>query len=495
MRARTLGAALLAALCLPGRCEVAASEPDAAHWQAMARKDLDAVRALVLEAHPVAIDPSNPHGRAWVDEGYEQALRHLPHVISYDTAMAAVRSYVTGFEDVHFGYSDAARGDDPIWVTGWNIDWHDGRYVVVATVPDWPQTLPPVGAVWEGCDGQSAEEALQAHVGPFVSRLGSDFGRRLRMATAWLRLPVEANFHECSFRLADGELVQLPVEYHQVTPEQFFATIPRPQTGEVRGNGFEKQGDMLWIRAGNFDLAPDSQGLAALEEMLDGLEQVGDAKAIVFDMRGSTGGDSSIGGRIFEAATGGLEFDRSDMDALPRYFAQWRVSNPLIDFLDGRMAHVAALYGPDSSRLADERDFLDRLRKARDAGEDWVVQDAGPSITREEVQARGGHLRKPVGKVVLLTDGRCVSACLDFADKVMLVPGAIHVGQTTDADSIYMVGAEFPLPSGNWLVMPVKVWRNRVRGNNEPYVPDVEIDLSADEAAIQREVRRSLGLD
>ncbi|MFP5341288.1 MAG: hypothetical protein ACLGIW_22960, partial [Gammaproteobacteria bacterium] len=78
---------------------------------------------------------------------------------------------------------------------------------------------------------------------------------------------------------------------------------------------------------------------------------------------------------------------------------------------------------------------------------------------------------------------------------VLQVPGSMHVGETTGADSVYMVGSQSRLPSGNKLVLPVKVWRNRVRGNNEPLVPDVEAKLDRDEASIRAEVMRLIGAE
>jgi hypothetical protein len=99
--------------------------------------------------------------------------------------------------------------------------------------------------------------------------------------------------------------------------------------------------------------------------------------------------------------------------------------------------------------------------------------------------ARGGKLRQHSGKIVLLTDAKCFSACLDFADTVLKVPGALHVGETTSADAVYIDGWRMLLPSGNVLSFPLKVWRNRVRGNNEPLRPSVEIALDTlDDAAI-----------
>ena len=80
---------------------------------------------------------------------------------------------------------------------------------------------------------------------------------------------------------------------------------------------------------------------------------------------------------------------------------------------------------------------------------------------------RGGHLKRFDGPIALLTRSNCASSCLDFADLVLSVPGAVHLGQETSSDTLYIDVAFVTLPSGNGFMMPLKVWRNRLRGNNE----------------------------
>ena len=480
------------ALCATGAA-FAGTVEDKARWQAMASADLDAVHARIQEAHPGVIDPANPQFSVWVEKGYQEARAYLPYVVSYDTALSVVRYYTAGFEDGHLGYSDDIRHDYPILVTGWNIDWTRGHYVVTASLPGWSVPLPPVGAVWTGCDGLSADDVLKTKVAPFTDRRAGDESHRTRVMELWVRRPVAEDLRECTFRTASGETMRLPVAYQPIKTKQFFDALPRTQDGSARAaNAYELQDGVLWIHAGNFKLREESGDIHELDEMLAGLAKVRDVRAIVFDTRGNRGGDSSVGDRIFEAATGGLEFDRSNLDAFPRYHAQWRVSDFLVTFLDSMLEQSKQLYGAGSARVAEDTAFRDEVIAARKAGRSWVDQDAGPSIRRQDVIARHGHMRRFDAKIALLTDSACVSACLDFADVVLQVPGVIHMGQTTDADSVYMVAAPSRMPSGNRLVMPVKVWRNRVRGNNEPLVPDVPVDLGQEEAKVRRDVLRAL---
>ena len=68
------------------------------------------------------------------------------------------------------------------------------------------------------------------------------------------------------------------------------------------------------------------------------------------------------------------------------------------------------------------------------------------------------------------------------------LPGTQHVGRTTNADSVYMEARYIDLPSGiAHLGFPTKVYRNRPRGNNQPYVPHQSWKGSmADTAGLER---------
>ena len=97
------------------------------------------------------------------------------------------------------------------------------------------------------------------------------------------------------------------------------------------------------------------------------------------------------------------------------------------------------------------------------------------------------------GKVFLLTDAWDASAALDFCDLLLVIAGVIQVGQPTSADSVYL-DARWPvaLPSGlGDISLPMKVYRDRRRGNNQPYLPALrwEGDIT-DTAALQRWVAR-----
>jgi hypothetical protein len=107
-----------------------------------------------------------------------------------------------------------------------------------------------------------------------------------------------------------------------------------------------------------------------------------------------------------------------------------------------------------------------------------LEQPSDYRITGAEVAARHGKLKNFDGKIAIVTDDNCASACLDFVDRVKQVPHSVQLGQTTSSDTVYIDIGSVPLPSGNHMILPLKVWRNRVRGNGEAYVPDIPLKVN-----------------
>ncbi|MCY1307751.1 hypothetical protein D9M70_577050 [compost metagenome] len=123
-------------------------------------------------------------------------------------------------------------------------------------------------------------------------------------------------------------------------------------------------------------------------------------------------------------------------------------------------------------------------------GDSMVKQDSMSLDADQELVEGGAPFR---GKLVLVTDSNCGSACLNFVEEVLSIPGAIHVGSTTSTDTRYTDVAIVSLPSAATLWVPLKVWKGRKRGDNVPYVPQFrfEGDLN-DTAAVQAWVLDSI---
>jgi hypothetical protein len=480
-----LAAAL--ALCAAGAGQAAAKDKTPAEWQAIARADLDAVRDTVKAAHPGWIDEQNPAFRAWTEQGYLEAEALVPRVVSYDSMMSAVRYYVTGFRDGHFVYSDNVRSKDyRVLTNGWMLDRAGEAYVVAGRNPEWQGELPPLGAKLLSCDGRTVDSLVAEYVAPYVDRrAGTELRKDLAGGLGVLHLAGQ-ELKRCLFEQADGKRLDFAVSYQALPSESIFRMLRMQpaQPRNDRSNAYSFGNGVLWIRARNFNM--NSEQVQKLDAMLKEVAALQGVRRIVFDTRGNGGGDGRVGEQILWAATGGLEFDRGGLEHLPRFYPQWRVSDVSIYNLGRAVEKMGERYGSGSVQVKQMEALRERLKQAKQAGQPWLEQEGGPRLTRADIERRGGKLRRFAGTVALVTDKHCASACLDFADAIRQIPGSVHLGQTTGSDTLYLERGLTRLPSGNLLFLPMKVWRNRVRGDGEALVPDVplQVDMN-DDAAVR----------
>jgi hypothetical protein len=415
--------------------------------------------------------------------------------------MASVRNYVTGFRDGHFVYSDDVRKANYATTSnGIGLALVNGRYLVTATMPEWPVLLPPVGSELLSCDGLTPQQIVEQRQAPYYNRRQTESASQVLASILYTRQFAGDELKRCNYRTTSGETLNMEIAYKSfLTDEYFYHVLPilskrGPSDSRPRDNGYTLKEGVLWIAAANFNLRPGTSDAADLEKMLTELAALTGVEQLVFDTRRNRGGDSRVGGKIFEAATGGLEYDKSNLASLPRTYAQWRVSDVAIATFATHVEKMSKLYGTDSNQAGVGRDMYKRLMDAKTAGQQWVRQDSDVRITPADIVARGGHLRRFNGTVAFVTDHNCASACLDFADLVRSVPRNVHLGRTTSADAVYIDTGRVKLPSGNHLVLPLKVWRNRLRGNNEPWVPQVPLTVDmGDDVAVRQAVLTALG--
>jgi hypothetical protein len=483
------------ALCAASYAQAVGQDKTPEEWQAIARSDLDAVRDTIKAAHPGWIDERNPSFRTWTEQGYREAQALIPRVVSYDAMMSAVRYYVTGFRDGHFVYSDNARRKDyRVLSNGWTLDKVNGAYVVTGHNPLWQGELPPFDAKLLGCDGRTPETMIAEDIAPYVERRALPDLQGMLAGSLQVKHLAGLELKRCSFEQADGKRLDYTVSYQALPSESLFKMrwkpsqpTPRPD----RSNGYSVENGVLWIRARNFNMNPAD--VTKLDTMLKELQALEGVRQVVFDARGNGGGDSSVGTQILRAAVGNLDFDKRDLDLLPRIYTQWRVSDVAIASMGRYLETMSARYGADSDKVKQVEQRRELMKKAKQAGQSWFDEGGAPRLTRADIAQRNGRLTRFKGTVALITDGSCASACLDFADQVRMIPGSVHLGRTTGSDTVYLERGMSKLPSGNLLFMPIKVWRNRVRGDSEALVPDIPLDVDIkDDAAVRTATLKAL---
>ncbi|WP_369976123.1 S41 family peptidase [Xanthomonas bundabergensis] len=254
----------------------------------------------------------------------------------------------------------------------------------------------------------------------------------------------------------------------------------QPATASAAQGAFERLTPTAWQLTLPTFYAGDpgfETTMAAIATATDALRQATPA-LLILDLRGNGGGAAAPGDAVLAAIWGEQALpalDRRRADA-----SLWRVSDGVIDNLHTRRARIAARYPqelPGFDRL------LDGLRAAQRAGTP-LYRDPLPRAA-SGTPPRGGPAR-----IVAITDGACISACLDFMDRLLEGPGVEQVGQPTGADTLYTEVESVPLPSGRaTLLLPMQRLQGRQRGAMQAYAPRVRLD---DDAAVSAWLRREV---
>jgi hypothetical protein len=281
---------------------------------------------------------------------------------------------------------------------------------------------------------------------------------------------------------------ELAVRYRDVASDALDKLEETAAFGDKPSLGvrpFGKSG--LWVSIPTFNTGEGPEVFDSLRELVKAAPGWRDAEVLVFDVRGNGEGDSIWGTQLLQALYGEDFYAAlvGGAESRKALYVEWRASSANQRHMEEVVARVAGQLGPEAPTTKWVRLVVAGLADARKQGK-------GLWRSPEEVsppRVPGLFPRNPVrGRVYLLTDGRCASACLDFVDALRLMPRVLHVGQPTSADSVYMEVRPVALPSGAArLILPIKVYRNRPRGHNVPYVPQARFEgFMGDTEALER---------
>jgi hypothetical protein len=346
----------------------------------------------------------------------------------------------------------------------------------------------PAGAVLHSCDGQDARAMLGQHVAPFwgqpsLPHTHARLAWRLAFTLAGDR---GAQPKSCRFLNATGEpgeavaLNWQPISFEAANAPRMQSLGGTPQR-EAAHEWADLGGGVWRVSVPSFNLNGDARKAqrAAFEEALAAIK-ARDWKAnerLVIDLRGNTGGNSAFG-RALAAAVWGDD-------------AASRANNRLDWTVDWRVSPANIAHARRFAELVRANSFVQSM------GWSQLAASMESALERGEPLMRSGSSKakvdtaaiahQQVAQVDVLTDEMCASACLDFMDLALMFEGVRHIGQPTSADSLYMDVQSIDLPSGRAsLVVPLKVYRNRVRGHQVFYTPTLRLDASAlDDAALK----------
>lgn len=438
--------------------------PDTPDWSQALRQDAQEVHDIIADSHPGPVDAENPEFRTTLERGLQTALHRAEAARTYEDWYFALAQYAASFDDAHLSVNLLRANPNP-----WRMEWpgfltiQRGEANLVSYNRD--PSAPPLGAELVSCDGRPADVFAAEFVGAGVGRWNLKERREIFSNTLFVDQtnPYLRRASTCVFKV-DGAEQSFDLNWRPLANaerDEGLATgrnLPFSPPIEVRS--FGENGS--WISMSSFDSTRGSAAEAALSALSEAVKAQADAlrtrQVIVFDLRGNQGGSSIWMSDMARALWGE---DWVNQHTTRSQGVDWRTSQGNLDEITSYRSQLA-----DNPTLLAWVDQVETgLKGAREAGQPLWLQtsdiDAPVTTATTSMHAR----------TYVLTDYGCVSACLDAVD-LLTAMGARHVGQETSADSLYMNAREQRLASGRAaVVVPMKVYRGRLRGSNETAIP------------------------
>lgn len=453
---------LVLALALVGSEAARADAPaTASGWAGHAVNDLTEIHGLIRDNHPGPVDPENPGYRIWLEQGFGEALQMARTARTQADYARAIRFYLNGFRDGHMGWG--LTGDPGFQWPGFLTATPEGGPTTVAVAD--PDAPVPVGARLVSCDAVPADSLLADRVHRYRTNADIPQAKPAEAPRLFYTLADDRKLlSRCRFTV-DGVDRDVALNWRPVPEARLDAALKVARGTEVPPMGVRQVDGVWFVSIPTF--GADAKAMTGLlEQMRAQLATLHDAPIVVIDVRGNGGGNSEWGSKA-----AGLLWAEPMVSAIENSFdwtTDWRASPLNID-----LTRKASLRATNPNLQEDDTERLkiaDGMQRALDTGQVYFRNAEPPTSKGLPADARS-PLR---GKVLLLTDSACGSACLDFADVVTRMPGVVHVGLPTSADAIYIDVVAMPLKSGlsrfSW---SLKVYRNRVRGNNQWYEPTI----------------------
>lgn len=470
-RSRVLCAALTLATVAICTCAAAARAapveavaPGGKSWRDAALADLQALHDLIEANSPGPVDPRNTAYREWLKQGLRQARPLAEQATGWSTARLALQFYANGFRDGHLqvvpvdgpGYSVQPL----IWPGFLTRLGTDGRTTVAVTAPGSPVR---VDDELLGCDGIEADRLTRDRVDRYWVNADIPHTRAL---SSWRLFATRQDNRDllelCRFRSA-GAVLEHRLQWTSVSDTAFDAALDRAMQTAQPEAGVRVIGGVTFVSLPSFD-QPADRMKALVNAVRTRRPAIVASPIVVLDVRGNGGGNSSWGQAVAEALWGAKPV-RAVVNSFD-WTTEWRASRLNIRLTRESAAHSAAAGNRDDA--AYRYRMADRMQAALDRAQALAAVPApatSPGL-------RPGTPSPFKGRVFLLTDHHCASACLDFADIVLRMPGVQHAGLPTSADAVYIDNLAHKLPSGLFeLSWGVKVYRNRIRGHNAWYSP------------------------
>lgn len=233
----------------------------------------------------------------------------------------------------------------------------------------------------------------------------------------------------------------------------------------------KEENNIIWIRIPTFDIQAKQRN--EFNKIIELLPAYQNSKKIVFDLRGNTGGNSCFGSKIVAALFGNDYYQYYKEKSIEKITVDWRATPNNINHVNNMYHSFIKQFGPESNETLWIKKVYEGIKEAYDNGH-LFFSELEPKATALEPTYNA-----LTAQIIVIVDNACMSACLGFIDDLYAMNYPITlIGQTTKADTLYMDIRQEQLPSGKGVFsFPIKVYRNRPRGHNQPYHPDILLPL------------------
>ncbi len=466
---RLRAAAIAAFTLLSGLPGLAHADGTPVDWAKRLKDDVQAFHTHVVNSHPGFHDPKNPAFRAQVEASFDQAMARARTAHNQGGWWWTLKGFAASFNDGHVEI-DAVEKDFalPARWPGF-LTRFEGDDQIVAMIEGKGADIPSLGAKLGSCDGTDAKTLAQSRVGAFeglwfleAQRINSGPQLFMDLGNPWID-PLKSCRFETETGTVDIDLDWKAIDHSDLRDRghKLMGLIKPPIGLRKLGNG------AFWLSMSTFTSDIKRPEFEQLKKL------VADAKAVqndmrtapfvVLDVRGNGGGNSEWSEKL-----GKILWGEDWLKAHPvegGTIADWRASKGNRAYLEKAQRELEKA-GKDASTLAFLKRITDGMAKAEADGNPYWREEE--SVPPKPAQA---HNEAAGTAIYALTDFRCASSCLTAVDTWKAL-GAIQVGRPTFADSFYMEGRRAELPGGKALLhFPMKVYRNRARGSDQPEMP------------------------
>lgn len=237
----------------------------------------------------------------------------------------------------------------------------------------------------------------------------------------------------------------------------------------------------VWVKVPTFSLNLPQE--KEFQRFLKNVSKLPKKEYYVLDLRGNSGGNSFYGSQLIYSIFGEEYTRQKKCPYDKKMIVDWRASK-------SNLKHVLSLIEryPDYAEL---RNVAYGLKKSIDLSHPLYGEYCGRECKIKNQIEPNNH--KDI-KIIVVIDSKNVSAALDFIDELKMVASkVVLVGQTTKADRLYIEISPLTLPSGQGkIIVPIKVYRNKLRKDKEPYVPEINFDDIKNTSALKKFILRKI---